>query len=91
MKSTPPRRNLSSRAVGRPARLEDSAVQKEAYYLWQERGCPIGADLDLWLEAEDRLRHQMPADDRSGAVTPCAPSLHFPLRQVTSPQQVALN
>jgi len=66
-------------------------VQKEAYYLWQERGCPIGTDLDLWLEAEERLRHHMPADNRSGAVTPCAPSLHFPLRQVTNPEQVALN
>jgi hypothetical protein len=32
------------------------AIARQAYELWQNRGCPAGRDLELWLEAEQQLR-----------------------------------
>lgn len=31
------------------------AIARQAYELWQNRGCPNGQDLELWLEAERQL------------------------------------
>jgi hypothetical protein len=28
-----------------------------AYKLWQERGCPVGADQEDWFRAEDELKN----------------------------------
>lgn len=33
-------------------------IQKAAYYLWLELGRPLGRDVQTWLEAKERLRHQ---------------------------------
>ena len=47
-------------------------IQKCAYFLWQEEGCPPDRDLDFWLRAKERLRHvghPPPADVRKK----CAP------------------
>ncbi|MDO8540638.1 MAG: DUF2934 domain-containing protein [Opitutaceae bacterium] len=30
-----------------------------AHAIWQDRGCPEGSDLDIWLEAERELRGQV--------------------------------
>jgi hypothetical protein len=30
-------------------------IARKAYELWQNRGCPAGCDLELWLEAEQQL------------------------------------
>lgn len=30
-------------------------IQQEAYYHWQERGCPIGDELTDWVAAERKL------------------------------------
>ena len=30
-------------------------ISRQAYELWQNRGCPTGRDLELWLEAERQL------------------------------------
>ena len=30
-------------------------ISRQAYELWQNRGCPDGRDLELWLEAERQL------------------------------------
>ncbi len=43
----------------------EAEIQKAAYYLWQEKGCPDRNDLDNWLEARELLRHRAPLD--SGA------------------------
>lgn len=51
MKSSP----KLSPAAAEPA---ESEIQHCAYFLWQEKGRPENRDLDLWLEARERLRHQ---------------------------------
>jgi hypothetical protein len=40
-----------------PFDLKEEDIQKCAYFLWQEEGCPSGRDLDLWLAAKELLRH----------------------------------
>ena len=32
------------------------AIARQAYELWQNRGCPVGQDTELWLEAERQLK-----------------------------------
>ena len=51
MKST--KLSPSSRSL-RPVTREQIAAL--AHALWQDRGCPTGSDLDIWLEAERTLR-----------------------------------
>jgi hypothetical protein len=61
MKATP-----SAPALPPPTREQIAAL---AYAIWQDRGCPIGNDLDIWLEAERQLqdessgRRSLAADD----------------------------
>jgi hypothetical protein len=31
-------------------------IARQAYELWQNRGCPDGCDAEIWLEAERQLR-----------------------------------
>ncbi len=50
-------------------------IQHAAYFLWLERGRPVGCDLDLWLEARERLRHRHVGPDGAG---PDPVPLHFP-------------
>ena len=38
----------------RPTHLEIAA---EAEVLWRQKGCPQGADKEIWLEAERQLHH----------------------------------
>lgn len=53
----------------------EAEIQKIAYCLWLEKGCPDGNDLDNWLEAKELIRHRTSA--RPGTVqTPAA--IHFP-------------
>ncbi len=37
----------------------EADIQKCAYYLWQEEGCPVGKDLDIWLSAKELVRHHV--------------------------------
>lgn len=39
----------------------EADIQKCAYYLWQEAGCPADRDLDLWLAAKELVRHRVHA------------------------------
>lgn len=41
-----------------PFEPDEADIQKCAYFLWFEKGRPVGRDLDIWLEAKERLRHQ---------------------------------
>ena len=41
-----------------PFGIREEDIQKCAYFLWQEEGCPTGRDLDLWLAAKELLRHR---------------------------------
>ncbi len=49
-----------------PFDLKEEDIQKCAYFLWKEEGCPAGRDLDLWLAAKELLRHhaEMPGAGR---------------------------
>jgi hypothetical protein len=48
-------------AQDHPPRFEpaEADIQKCAYYLWQEEGCPEGRDLELWLAAKELVRHHV--------------------------------
>ncbi|MBS0632596.1 MAG: DUF2934 domain-containing protein [Verrucomicrobia bacterium] len=39
----------------------EADIQKCAYFLWQEEGCPEGRDLELWLAAKELVRHRVHA------------------------------
>jgi hypothetical protein len=38
--------------------VEPEVIERRAYALWQERGCPIGSDQDDWYRAERELNGQ---------------------------------
>lgn len=55
-----------------------------AHAIWQDRGCPQGSDLDIWLEAERQLKGQVkrpvaadeiPADPASAGDPDADPAL----------------
>ena len=46
-----------------PFGIREEDIQRCAYFLWQEEGCPRGRDLELWLEAKERLRHRVNRPD----------------------------
>ena len=37
-------------------------IARQAQEFWQDRGCPTGCDVALWLEAEQALTSGLPAD-----------------------------
>lgn len=38
-------------------------ITRRARSLWQERGCPAGRDIEIWLEAERQIGQAAPPDD----------------------------
>lgn len=38
----------------------ESEIQYAAFLLWEEQGRPTGRDLEIWLEAKERLKHILP-------------------------------
>ena len=36
----------------------DDQIRTQAYYLWQQDGCPHGHALDHWLAATEIVRHR---------------------------------
>lgn len=48
-------RQLPSHPPFDPAEAD---IQRCAYFLWREEGCPAGRDLDIWLTAKELLRHR---------------------------------
>ncbi|HRI83336.1 MAG TPA: DUF2934 domain-containing protein [Opitutaceae bacterium] len=36
----------------------EAEIQKAAYYLWLESGCPEGRELEHWLAAKELLKHR---------------------------------
>ena len=38
--------------------LSDEQIAQRAYFKWQGRGCPMGEDLQDWLEAQEELRKE---------------------------------
>ncbi len=43
----------------------DDEVAREAYYLWQQEGCPGGRDREHWQAAKEHLRRGAPASHSS--------------------------
>ena len=46
------------RGPAQPRTPTEGEIQHAAYFLWEEAGKPAGRDLELWLEAKERLRHR---------------------------------
>ena len=38
-------------------------IARLAYLAWEQKGCPKGADLECWLEAEKRVMSSKPRSD----------------------------
>ena len=51
----------------------EAEIQKVAYQLWQEAGCPEGRDLEHWLAAKEWLRHRTAIPGRAPLVAPLPP------------------
>lgn len=71
--------NPNDSPAGRPLRAPThQQIAALAHELWQERGCPEGSDVDIWLEAERQLNgappspatHRDPIPADPDAVTP---------------------
>ncbi len=43
----------------RPESEPHETIQIAAYYLWQQRGCPLGTSEEDWFRAEEQLREQI--------------------------------
>jgi hypothetical protein len=68
------------------ARLDQDAIARRAYQLWEKAGCPTGRELEHWLRAEAELltesSHSAPTKTTPEAgpnlETPTAPELEGP-------------
>jgi len=40
-------------------------IEKVAYELWQQRGCPIGSPEEDWFRAEEMLQKEEPLERQS--------------------------
>lgn len=58
-----------------PTELE---IQKAAYFLWLELGCPPGRDQETWFAAKEKLRHRRVVPGFASRVSP--PSTRRALR-----------
>ena len=45
-----------------PIRTQESEIAMAAYYLWENRGCPMGSDQDDWFRAEAELKDAQRSD-----------------------------
>jgi len=41
-------------------------IARQAQEFWQDRGCPVGCDEAIWLEAEQALTSGLPANGFTG-------------------------
>jgi hypothetical protein len=65
-------RNFSPGAGGLPAPTHEQ-IAALAHEIWQERGCPDGSDIDIWLEAERQLNGAEPTTPRAADEIPADP------------------
>jgi hypothetical protein len=55
-------------------------IARQAQEFWQDRGCPVGCDVAIWLEAEQALSNGLPAalfSDRAVAETAAESLVEF--------------
>lgn len=45
-----------------PKEPQENEIAVAAYYLWENRGCPIGSDQDDWFRAEEELKNAQRSD-----------------------------
>ena len=58
----------------------EADIQKCAFFLWQEEGCPAGKDLELWLSAKELVRHHVATAKPARPARKSGPTaLHRPL------------
>lgn len=59
---------LSAAFMNTPTHAE---IAGQAEHLWRSRGCPVGRDSEIWLEAERQLRRDLPStgDQKPGSFT----------------------
>jgi hypothetical protein len=37
----------------------EEKIRRQAYFLWQQSGCPEGHELDHWLAAKEIIQHRI--------------------------------
>jgi hypothetical protein len=40
--------------------LREHAIRERAFHIWEQKGCPTGEDLHIWLTAECELEYELP-------------------------------
>jgi hypothetical protein len=58
MKTLPPRTTHKEVPPGTSHEPTEAEIQKIAYCLWLEKGCPTGQDLENWFEARELILHR---------------------------------
>ena len=48
--------------------LNHDAIALQAHQLWHDRGCPVGCDNEIWLEAEWQMGGRRPDDSFTACV-----------------------
>ncbi|MDI1336581.1 MAG: DUF2934 domain-containing protein [Lacunisphaera sp.] len=61
-----------------PFEPAEADIQRCAYLLWQEEGCPEGQDLNIWLTAKELLRHRRASHRKELAQRQPAPGVPRP-------------
>jgi hypothetical protein len=46
-------------AEGPGPSLSHEQIAERAREIWEQRGCPYGQDREIWLEAEEQLKHEL--------------------------------
>ena len=65
-------------------------IARQAQEFWQDRGCPTGCDLAIWLEAEQALTNGLPADTfaaRASAETAAESNVEYHLSPAQTEQK----
>jgi hypothetical protein len=86
MKSKPISRPSATETTSRPPTREQ--IQALAHALWVDRGCPIGSDIDIWLDAERQLGGPaLRDDDRVDPETSKAARVDRELERIVRPPE----
>ena len=63
-------------------------IQALAHALWVDRGCPIGSDIEIWLDAERQLGGPaLREEDRVDPATSKAARVDRELERIVSPPE----
>lgn len=60
--ATAEKTDIEEKPSALPNGPQESEIAVAAYYLWENRGCPMGSDQDDWFRAEEELKNAQRSD-----------------------------